>query len=59
MLKRLVLGLLVSMSTLSLCAQEYTISGYIKDASNGETLIGSTVYVEEVAGGSVSNVYGF
>lgn len=59
MLKRLILALTVSMSALSLVAQEYTISGYIKDASNGETLIGSTVFVEEVSGGSVSNVYGF
>lgn len=57
--KRLLLGLLVSMSFASLHAQEYTISGYIKDASNGETLIGATVYVEEVSGGAVSNVYGF
>ena len=41
-------------------AQEnFTISGYIKDASNGETLIGATVYVQEIDGGVVSNVYGF
>ena len=53
------LSLIMSMGTISLFAQEYTISGYIKDASNGETLIGSTVYVEEVSGGAVSNVYGF
>ena len=38
---------------------KYTISGYIKDASNGESLIGATVYIEEVSGGAVSNVYGF
>ena len=40
-------------------AQEFTISGYIKDGSNGEILIGSTVFVKEVSGGGVSNVYGF
>ena len=38
---------------------KYTISGYIKDASNGESLIGATVYIEEISGGAVSNVYGF
>ena len=58
-LKGLVLGLMVCISSSTLFAQEYTISGYIKDASNGETLIGSTVFVEEVSGGAVSNVYGF
>ncbi|PKP52283.1 MAG: hypothetical protein CVT92_09760 [Bacteroidetes bacterium HGW-Bacteroidetes-1] len=35
------------------------ISGYISDASNGEMLIGSTIYVEPLGTGSVSNVYGF
>ncbi len=39
--------------------ETFTISGYIKDASNGETLIGATVYVQEINGGVVSNVYGF
>ncbi len=40
-------------------AQQFTISGYIKDGTNGEVLIGSTVFVKEISGGSVSNVYGF
>ncbi|MEL7146217.1 MAG: carboxypeptidase-like regulatory domain-containing protein, partial [Bacteroidota bacterium] len=40
-------------------AQQYTLSGYIKDASNGEALIGSSVFVKEINGGTVSNVYGF
>ncbi len=38
---------------------KHTISGYIKDASNGETLIGATVFVKETGGGGVTNVYGF
>ncbi len=38
---------------------KYTISGYIKDASNGESLIGATVYVKELATGAQTNVYGF
>ncbi|PIB37094.1 collagen-binding protein [Reichenbachiella sp. 5M10] len=40
-------------------AQDYTVSGYIKDASNGETLIGATVVVEGTSNGVVTNVYGF
>lgn len=37
----------------------YTISGYIKDASNGEELIGVTVYVDEISNGTITNPYGF
>jgi CarboxypepD_reg-like domain/TonB-dependent Receptor Plug Domain len=38
---------------------KFTISGYIKDASNGETLIGVSVFVTETKGGGVTNEYGF
>jgi hypothetical protein len=40
-------------------AQNVTISGYLKDAANGEALIGATVYVKEIRQGAVSNSYGF
>lgn len=40
-------------------AQNNTISGYIKDASNGETLIGANIYITELGTGTVSNEYGF
>jgi len=36
-----------------------TINGYVKDASNGEALIGATVYVKEISNGVITNVYGF
>jgi CarboxypepD_reg-like domain/TonB-dependent Receptor Plug Domain len=36
-----------------------TLSGYIKDASNGEALIGATIFVKELASGASTNVYGF
>jgi hypothetical protein len=39
--------------------QSFTVSGYISDGSNGEDLIGATVYVPSIQGGTVSNVYGF
>ena len=39
--------------------EKFTISGYIKDSSNGEELIGATVYVRELGTGTVANVYGF
>ncbi len=40
-------------------ANKLTISGYIKDASNGEALIGATVYIVETKNGGVTNEYGF
>jgi hypothetical protein len=36
-----------------------TVSGYIKDAQNGETLIGATILVKGTTTGTTSNVYGF
>ncbi|MFV0378052.1 MAG: TonB-dependent receptor [Mangrovibacterium sp.] len=37
----------------------YSISGHLKDANNGETLIGATVFVQETSSGTASNTYGF
>ena len=39
--------------------EKFTINGYIKDSSNGEELIGVTVYVPEIQAGTVTNSYGF
>lgn len=36
-----------------------TLSGYVHDQSNGEMLIGVTVYCTELKTGAVTNVYGF
>jgi len=36
-----------------------TLNGYVKDASNGEELIGVTVYATELKAGAVTNAYGF
>jgi len=54
--------LVLFMSVLSLTGlaqNKYTLSGYMRDAENGEGLIGATVYVDEIASGTVTNVYGF
>src|SRR4051794_16192743 len=40
-------------------AQKYTISGFIKDVSTGEVLIGASVYVPKLKIGTVTNTYGF
>ena len=56
-------GILLALFTIVLlngfAQNKYTISGYIKDASNGEELIGATVYIKEIQKGAMTNVYGF
>ena len=37
----------------------YTLNGYIKSASDGESLIGATIYINEIQGGVITNPYGF
>ncbi len=39
--------------------EKHTISGYVKDASTGEELIGATIYFNELKAGGATNVYGF
>jgi hypothetical protein len=50
---------LLCLAGLSQAQEKYTISGYVKDAANGEGLIGATIYVPELATGASTNVYGF
>ena len=38
---------------------KFTINGTIKDVSNGEALIGATVFVKEINSGVTTNEYGF
>lgn len=39
--------------------EKFTISGYVKDAANGESLIGATVLITDLSSGNITNVYGF
>lgn len=55
-------SILLSMLLLISCklwAQQYTISGYVSDASSGEKLISASVYETDKLRGVTSNVYGF
>jgi len=54
---RLIISLLF-LSTTCL-AQNFTVSGYVKDAENGEELIGVTVIVKGTQTGTTTNAYGF
>jgi len=59
-IKSLFLLTLFSTISLSLFGQEQlTISGYINDSYDGESLIGATVFVQDQQVGTTSNEYGF
>ncbi|MHA8051518.1 TonB-dependent receptor [Aquirufa sp. ROCK-SH2] len=54
-----ILTLLLTIISISLLAQKSTLSGYIKDKSNGEGIIAANIYVKELKTGTSSNTYGF
>jgi hypothetical protein len=52
----------VTLFTLSIAARsqnKVTLNGYIKDKSNGEEMIGVTVYIPALKAGTTTNPYGF
>jgi hypothetical protein len=40
-------------------SRKFTISGQVKDGSSGESLIGASVYIDEIQSGTITNLYGF
>jgi outer membrane cobalamin receptor len=50
--------LLVALPSLAF-SQRFTISGYVKDAATGESLIGSAILNRKTLQGSTANVHGF
>src|SRR5687767_8119679 len=40
-------------------SQKFTLNGYVRDAENGEELLGVTIYVPQLKAGTVTNDYGF
>jgi len=56
----LAVGIFLLNCSLNVFSQNYTVSGSIKDAENGEDIIGAIVSVKELEGkGASSNSYGF
>lgn len=43
----------------SFAQTNYTISGYVKDAFSGESLLGASILIKEINKGTQSNEYGF
>ncbi len=39
--------------------KRHTLSGFIRDAQTGETLIGTTIYIRDSGQGTIANEYGF
>jgi hypothetical protein len=60
-MRYLILMFVFSVISSSVTAQtkNFTLSGYVKDASNGEVLIGAVVYIPSINKGATTNVYGF
>lgn len=56
---KILFWLCVSLSSLKLHAQNFTISGYVEDATSSEKLIGVNIYENGKYLGTTSNVYGF
>jgi CarboxypepD_reg-like domain/TonB-dependent Receptor Plug Domain len=52
-------ALLLVTSLYSFGQAKHTVSGYLKDSSDGEKLIGATIYVLETKSGTATNAYGF
>lgn len=64
MLKKILLIIFIFFSIFNSAIAEdlkdkFTLSGFIKDAENGEVLPGATIYITELKAGAASNVYGF
>jgi hypothetical protein len=53
------LGCLINTSLTAQEKQKYTISGYVKNADDGEYSIGASVYIKELLKGGSTNQYGF
>ena len=54
-----VLYFLILLPFISLSQEKFTLNGYITDKESGESLIGATVYINELNSGTVTNAYGF
>ncbi|ATL49437.1 hypothetical protein COR50_20910 [Chitinophaga caeni] len=56
------IGLAITLCILSptlFAQQKFTVSGYVKDAKNGESLIGISISIAGTSTGTISNEYGF
>jgi len=58
-LRVLFAGIVLLLCSAAQAQQKFTLSGTVRDSSNGEDMIGATVFVKEINAGTVTNAYGF
>ena len=58
-MRNYIITALLLLTTLSVVAQKHTISGKVKDAGNGEELIGATIFIKGLNSGTTTNEYGY
>ncbi|MEM8887997.1 MAG: TonB-dependent receptor, partial [Bacteroidota bacterium] len=59
-MKQILLTICACMLGATLLGQDRaTLSGYVKDASTGESMIGATIYIPQLKVGAYSNEYGY
>ena len=58
-MKNMLLGVCLLLTTALSAQTNFTIRGKIKDAKNGETLMGATVFLKGTTNGTITNNYGF
>ncbi|MDH4091504.1 MAG: TonB-dependent receptor [Cyclobacteriaceae bacterium] len=59
MTRSVLFAMLLLLSIFATAQDKYTVNGYVKDASNGEELIGVTIYIPQIKAGTITNAYGF
>src|SRR4030095_9110295 len=59
MIRYLLFSVFMLFITVALSQDKVTLNGYVKDADNGEELIGVTVFIPELNAGAITNAYGF
>lgn len=55
----LLLTLLLGNSDVLFAQEKFTLSGILSDIKNNETLIGASIYIDEINNGTSTNEYGF
>jgi hypothetical protein len=59
MVKILLSVFFFSCALLGFAQEKATLNGYVRDADNGEELIGVAIYIPDLKAGAVTNAYGF
>ena len=59
MIRNLLFSVFMLSITVAQSQEKVTLNGYVKDADNGEELIGVNIYIPQLKAGTVTNDYGF